>query len=66
MNTSSRDKIDIDLNSLSTLQKENIDLLISVIDKSHDKNIGFIHNIDSQEEMSKLNKIRDDRKNNGI
>lgn len=66
LNTSSRDKIDIDLNSLSTLQKENIDLLISVIDKSHDKNIGFIHNIDSQEEMSKLNKIRDDRKNNGI
>ncbi len=66
LNTSSRDKIDIDLNSLSTLQKENIDLLISVIDKSHDKNIGFIHNIDSQEEMSKLNKIRDDRKNKGI
>ena len=66
LNTSSREKIDTDLTSLSVIQKENIDLLIGVIDKSNNKNIGFIHNTDSYEEMSKLNKIRDDRENNGI
>lgn len=66
LNTSSREKIDVDLASLSAIQKENIHLLIDVIDKSHDKNIGFIHSTDSYEEMSKLNKIREDRENNGI
>jgi hypothetical protein len=66
LNTSSRDKIDADLASLSGIQRENIHLLIDVIDKSHDTNIGFIHSTDSYEEMSKLNKIRDDRENNGI
>lgn len=65
-NTSSREKIDTDLASLSATQRENIHLLIDVIDKSHDKNIGFIHSTDSYEEMSKLNKIREDRENNGI
>ena len=64
LNTSSRDKIGSDLASLSAIQNANIDLLIGVIDKSHEKNIGFIHNTDSYEEMSKLNKIRDDRNRN--
>ena len=66
LNTSSRDKIDADLAGLTVIQKENIHLLIDVIDKSHDHNIGLIHSTDSYEEMSKLNKIREDRENNVI
>ena len=63
LNTSSREKIKTDLGLLTDIQKENLDLLINVIDKSHDKNIGFIHNTDSYEEMSKMNEIREIRKN---
>lgn len=58
LNTSSREKIDTDLSSSSDIQKINIGLLMDVIDKSHDTNIGFIHNTDSFEEMSKMDKIR--------
>lgn len=66
LNTSSREKIDTDFVSLSATQQKNIDLLINVIDKSHNKNIGFLHNTDSFEEMSKMDRIRANRKNNGI
>jgi hypothetical protein len=66
LNTSSRGKIDTDFSSLSAIQQKNIDLLIYVIDKSHNKNIGFLHNTDSFEEMSKMNRIRANRKTNEI
>lgn len=66
LNTSSRLQIDNDFGSLSSIQQTNIDLLINVIDKSHNKNIGFLHNTDSYEEMSKMDRIRANRKNNGI
>jgi hypothetical protein len=66
LNTSSREKIDTDFVSLSAIQQKNIDLLIDVIDKSHNKNIGFIHNIDSFEDMSKMDRIRANRTKNGI
>jgi hypothetical protein len=66
LNTSSREKIDTDFVSLSATQQKNIDLLINVIDKSHNKNIGFLHNTDSFEEMSKMDRIRANRKKNGI
>jgi hypothetical protein len=66
LNTSSREKIDVDIKTLSAIQATNIDLLVNIIDKSHNKNIGFIHNTDSYEEMSKMDKIRTNRKNNGI
>jgi hypothetical protein len=66
LNTSSREKIDIDFGGLSAIQQINIDLLINIIDKSHNKNIGFLHNTDSYEEMSKMDEIREKRKNNGI
>jgi len=62
LNTSSREKIDAELNSLLEIQKININLLIDVIDKSDNTNIGFIHNTDSYEEMSKMNKIRQNLK----
>lgn len=66
LNTNSRKKIDADFGTLSAAQQANIDLLINVIDKSQKKNIGFIHNTDSYEEMSKMDKIREIRKNNDI
>jgi len=66
LNTSSREKIDADFGALSATQQTNIDLLINVIDKSHNKNIGFIHNTDSYEEMSKMDWIREIRNNIGI
>jgi hypothetical protein len=66
LNTSSKEKIDSDIDSLSAIQQTNIDLLINVIEKSQNKNIGFIHNTDSYEEMSKMNRIREKIKNNGI
>ncbi|WP_286912524.1 DUF3800 domain-containing protein [Flavobacterium sp. UBA4197] len=66
LNTSSREKIDNDLQTLTATQQTNIDLLINVIDKSHNKNIGFLHNTDSFEEMSKMGRIRKKRKNNPL
>jgi hypothetical protein len=66
LNTSSREKIDTDFDALSAIQQTNIDLLIDVIDKSHNKNIGFLQNTDSYEEMSKMDGIRKKRNNNGI
>lgn len=66
LNTSSREKIDTDFRTLSAIQQTNIDLLIIVIDKSHNKNIGFLHNTDSYEEMSKMDMIRKNKKNQSI
>ena len=66
LNTSSREKIDNDFHSLTATQQVNIDLLIEVIDKSHNKNIGFLHNTDSFEEVSKMDKIRENRKTNAL
>lgn len=66
LNTSSREKIDNDFQTLTATQQANIDLLIEVIDKSHNKNIAFLHNTDSFEEMSKMDRIRENRKNNAI
>jgi len=61
LNTTSRESIDNDFCSLSVIQERNIDLLIDLIDKSISKNIGFIHSIDSYEEMSKMDVIRKKR-----
>lgn len=46
----------------STIQGKNVDLILDLIDKSHDKNIGFLHTVDSYEEMSKMEVIRNIRK----
>lgn len=61
LNTSSRGKIDSDFYSLTSIQGENIDLLLDLIDESHNKNIGFLHATDSHEEMSKIEVIRANR-----
>lgn len=57
-NTSTKEKIDNDFCSLSMIQRANIDLLVDVIEKSHNKNIGFLHSIDGNEERSKMDVIR--------
>jgi hypothetical protein len=54
INTSSRGIIQADFHSLTSIQGENIDLLLDLINKSHNKNIGFLQTMDSYEEMSKL------------
>ena len=59
LNTSTIEKIDQEFDELSDLQETNIDLLINILDKSHEKNIGFIHSTDSYEELSKMNHIRE-------
>ena len=58
LNTSTIEHICKDFDHLNALQKENINLLFDLIDKSHNKNIGFIHSTDSFEEMNKINTIR--------
>jgi hypothetical protein len=54
INTSSRGTIEADFHSLTSIQGENIDLFLDLINKSHNKNIGFLQAADSYEEMSKL------------
>ena len=56
-NTSSREKIEADVNGLTDIQTANLGLLLDVIGKSHSKNIGFIHYTDSHEEHSKMDSI---------
>ena len=63
-NTSSREKIATDIGSLKAMQQVNIDLLIDLIDKSHNKNIGFLHSTDSYEELSKMDIISEIRNKN--
>jgi uncharacterized protein DUF3800 len=61
LNTSPREKIIIDFDLFSKKQLNNIDLLIDLEDKSHNKNIGFLQTVDSYEEMSKMSLIREIR-----
>lgn len=64
VNTNSREKIANDLDSLSEKQLNNIDLLIVLIDKSHNKNVAFLHSTDSYEELTKMDLIREIRNRN--
>ena len=64
LNTSTQEKIKLEINLLSPIQCRNIDLLMKAIEKSFEKNLGFIHNIDSYEEMSKMGMIKEIRKKN--
>lgn len=58
LNTKTIQEINSDFKGLTELQKENIKLLIKLIDKSHNKNLGLLFNIDSDQEINKLNLIR--------
>lgn len=59
LNTSTQEQISKDLALMSSLQKTNIELLFDIEDKSINKNIGFLHSIDSFEERYKMDLIRD-------
>lgn len=64
INTNSEERIINDLDSLSERQLNNIDSLIDLLNKAHDKNIAFLHSIDSYEELKKMNLIREIRDKN--
>lgn len=61
-NTHSQDEIFQCMNSLTDMQANNIDMLLKLILKSNEKNVGFLHSIDSFEELSKMSLICDIRK----
>lgn len=61
LNTHVSSKIHADFSHLNLLQRENISLLLDLIDRSHNKNIGFLHSTDSYEEMSKFEIINASR-----
>jgi hypothetical protein len=58
INSSSHKKIEEDVNNFTNLQNQNLDLIIKLIDKSHEKNIGFLFSVDSNEEGAKAELIR--------
>ena len=62
LNTNTIEEIRTGLNSLTEIQKKNIDLLIDNINKSHSKNIAFLHSTESFEEMNKMAEIIKSRK----
>lgn len=57
-NINRNEKILEDFNSLSQRQKENIKSLVTLVDKSHSKNSGFLHQIDAYEELTKFQLLR--------
>ncbi len=60
-NAHEKDKICSDICSLNLLQGKNIDLFLGLIDKSYSKNIGFLHDINSYEEILKIKIVRECR-----
>lgn len=64
INNSSREKIVSDFDSLSEKQLNNINAVMDVIGKSNNKNIAFLHSIDSYENTTKLNLINEIRNRN--
>lgn len=58
LNTHSRQAIVEDFKVLTAIQQASIDLLIDVIDKADNHNIGFFYHTDANEEMSKMDLIR--------
>ncbi len=62
INSNPSTQIQTDLDSLSEIQTTNLNLLISIIDKSENENLGFLHNTDSFEELSKMQEIWDKMK----
>jgi len=57
LNTTTREKIEEDFASLTPRQQANIDLLLDLMTKSHEENIGFLHNVVSYDESAKMNRI---------
>src|SRR5690606_20902140 len=47
LNSTDRAQIHSDFQALNKKQAANIDLLFELIDRSHDKNMAFLHSVDS-------------------
>lgn len=58
-NTHEQDEIIEDCSNLTPTQKNNLELLIGIIDKSHKYNTGFLHNINSNSELIKVQLLQD-------
>ncbi|MEP0911023.1 hypothetical protein NDI45_08845 [Leptolyngbya sp. GB1-A1] len=54
VNSSSKEQIAHDFTSLSEKQLNNVDSFIELINKSENKNVAFLHRIDSYEELEKV------------
>jgi len=57
LNKNSFSEIEESLYTLNNRQKNNLRLLSKLLNKSEDKNIIFLHNIDSLSEMQKMGLI---------
>ena len=64
INTNTRENIVGDFESLSERQLNNANALMDLIDKSNNKNIAFLHSIDSYEELAKMSLIDEIRRRN--
>jgi len=60
INTSTPDQIKSELDRLNEMQKENISLMINIINRSIEKNIAFVHSVDAFSEMEKVSIITQD------
>lgn len=58
LNTKTKDEIHREFSELTPIQSDNIDLLLTSIDRSHAKNVRFLHSVESHEERSKVVLIR--------
>lgn len=58
-NTHETDEIIEDYSKLTPLQKNNIELLIAIIDKSDKRNTGFLHNVNGNSELRKVQLLQD-------
>ena len=56
-NTHTMEEINVDINSFSALQLENMKLFIDIINKSDQKNPAFLHATDSYEEVMKFGEL---------
>lgn len=61
INTSTPDDIFQIVQSLNAVQQTNLDALLDLISKSNNQNVGFLHHIDSFEEMRKMRLIHEIR-----
>lgn len=57
VNTHTCDEILYEISKFSDLQLNNLDLYLDIITKSHNKNMAFLHNVDSFEEINKMDVI---------
>jgi len=64
INTHTRENIISDFESLSERQLNNADVLMNLIGKSNNKNVAFLHSIDSYEELTKMSLIDEIRTRN--